>query len=154
MSDSYDLVCGVPQGSVLGPKLFMLYMLPLGSLVCKHGVDFHLYADDCQLYLAFMKNNELITARQMECLINDIKAWMASNMLKLNGDKSEIMILNSACRPDADDWSRVCLYVTVYWSLGCKTRLQHVLRPSYPCYHQELTLLTLVWKLNVMHSKK
>ncbi len=76
LSTSVPLTCGVPQGSVLAPLLFSLYMLPLGSIFKKHNVSFHCYADDTQIYLPLQQNNKNVLTPILECL-NDIKGWMS-----------------------------------------------------------------------------
>ena len=97
-SDSVTLKCVVPQGSVLGPILFTLYISPLGDICRNHGVDYHNYADDQQLYLSFLP---AIDGDKERCLnnlqncIHDIRLWMRTNLFKLNDNKTEFIMVGS-----------------------------------------------------------
>ncbi len=88
------LTCGVPQGSILAPILFSLYMLPLGSIFNKHKVLFHCYADDTQIYVPFKQNDNQNLSALTACL-SDIKAWMSLNFLNLNESKTEAIVFGS-----------------------------------------------------------
>ena len=91
-SSQAPLHCGVPQGSILGPILFSLYLLPLGDIIREHNVSFHCYADDTQLYLPISPDENFCMAKLHSCMA-DIKSWMTVNFLQLNDAKCELLLL-------------------------------------------------------------
>jgi hypothetical protein len=90
-SSTIYIVCSVPQGSVLGPRLFILYTAGLADVAAKHGVAMHMYADDTQLYLHCRINDTVSAIVRLERCIIDIRHWTSANRLKLNMDKTELL---------------------------------------------------------------
>ena len=98
-SPDITLSFGVQQGSVLGPLLFTMYVTPLADIANRFGLYYHFYADDSQLYVSFdPRTNSQNAARILESCISVIKNWMKSNMLKINDEKTELIIFGISYR--------------------------------------------------------
>ena len=98
LSAEFELHCGVPQGSCLGPLLFTLYSSKLFEIIKHHFPTVHCYADDTQVYISFCPNDsldQLNAAELLESCIDDIRAWMLHDNLKLNDEKTELLIIGT-----------------------------------------------------------
>ncbi len=117
------LTCGVPQGSVLAPTLFSLYLLPLESIFRKHGVSFHCYTDDMQIYLPVTTEKKHVLNSLSACL-DDIKSWLSKNLIFLNSDKSEVIVFGPS-ETRAQNILKFCLnfvFVRKSSKSGCGNR--------------------------------
>lgn len=93
MSEAKVLTCGMPQGSILGPKGYPAYVAPLFEIAQQHNVSMHMYADDTQLYGEFDVDMFAEVKARMEKCISCIRDWLKKNCLKLNDRKTELLII-------------------------------------------------------------
>ena len=89
-SELQPVSCGVPQGSVPGPLLFLTYSNDFSN--CSKILDFHLFADDANLFCKH-KNLKVLESKVNNELV-DIHTWLSANKLSLDIDKSNLVIFH------------------------------------------------------------
>ena len=88
------LQCGVPQGTILGPPLFLLYINDLPN--CLHYSQPRMYADDTSITFASNKVEEINKCINSD--LEEIRVWLAANKLTLNMTKTEFLLIGSRQR--------------------------------------------------------
>ena len=97
-SDDFNLNCGVPQGSCMGPILFTLYVSRLFNIISQHLPSVHGYADDTQIYLFFRPcsiHSEINAVSAIEMCIADVRSWFIANRLMINDATTEFLIIGT-----------------------------------------------------------
>ena len=146
-SSPSKVLYSVPQGSVLGPVLYVLYTSDVAKLVEALGLGTHLYADDTQLYGHCSPSNSVELASRVLRAIDSIHEWMSSNRLSLNTSKTQFIWLgakHSLAKRDTDRLSSLHPSLTELTSvrnLGFiidqeLSMKDHITKLSQSCYYQ------------------
>ena len=94
LSEKMDVPYGVTQCSVLGPQLFSIFTAPLAKVIS--DMNFHLYADDNNLYLTFNPESALsidTSLTKIHRCTSSIGKWMHPNFLKMKSDKTVVLFI-------------------------------------------------------------
>ena len=135
---------------MLGPLLFLLYMADIPAIASEHGLEIHCYADDGQLYVFGKANYADQLVLKVTACIGVVDAWMSSNRLKLNSDKTQFIWLGSQQQLQKIEIESVTLLedtgvfqptvtdlgVTIDGLLTMREHVQRICRASYYQLHQ------------------
>ena len=136
-SSHLEVTCGVPQGSVLGPLLFLIYIndIPLSS----SKLSFYVFADDTNIY--YEAENLYQLQRTINNELKKVKVWFDVNKLSLNIDKTNYIIFKSPQHSSSE---------SVSIKIGCFT----VKRTSYVKFLGVLLDESLSWKYHLTEPSK
>ena len=103
---------------VLGTKIYCMYTKLVSDIIQRHGLSHHSYADDTQLYMAMVhSNNDWRDGRvRIELCVSEIRGWMNQNMLKLNDDKTDLIVFASNYKQDL--YNDLSITIGDTWSLS------------------------------------
>ena len=144
VSVDQELDFGVPQGSVLGPRIYCMYTKPVSDIIQRHGLSHHSYADDTQLYMKMdHSNNDWQDGlARIELCVSEIREWMNQNMLKLNDDKTELIVFASKYKQDLTLWW-IIVHKSGIWGSFLIECYRYVSMCLIPQGHADFTLETL-----------
>ena len=114
VSDKQVLKYGVPQGSILGPLFFALYVTPLEEVIAKNGCSTVIFADDTQVYIT-CESSDSVT--KIENCVVEIRKWMKLNFLSLNDSKTEVVYFSSKFKRSEP----ICDHIKIGDSVICKS---------------------------------
>ena len=132
-----NVTCGVPQGSVLGPLLFLIYINDLPKSSSK--LSFYLFADDTNIYFESSSLSTLQKVVNKE--LSHIKKWLDANKLALNIDKTNFVIFHSPQNSLND-------------TVNIKIGSQHVKQAKYVKFLGLLLDERLCWKYHLSELSK
>ena len=112
LSDSFHITSGVPQGSVLGPTLFIIYVNDMFKIIDNDsGVDLFLYADDAKIFRNILSDND---RELLQISLNALACWCDEWDIKLNVEKCVAMRFGKQINDDSE-----CMYNIVNHRLEC-----------------------------------
>ena len=155
------VACGVPQGSVLGPLLFLIYMNDIAKAVPEEKLE--LFADDTNLFI-FDKDSKSLCLKATDC-INRLNQWFFANRLTLNLTKTCFMVFSGKKIEDIKlffDNTEItqvhsCKYLGIYIDddLNWKVHIDHIFNKLIKftgIFYKLRSKLSFEWLKNIYYA--
>ena len=132
-SDISETKFGVPQGSVLGPIIFIMYTADVICIAERSGLRVHQFDDDTQIYGSCRPHQSASLCREFGVCVESVERWTSSNRLQLNADKARVHVvcsnlvadinfLMNRCWLALSPWRQSTLFATLecIWTQTCR----------------------------------